>query len=159
MMSFLPSLRAGALCLAALLEIASFSAEQSVNPTVQTPSVTRQPAKTATPQTYPPALVKSGEAVYQGNCTFCHGRDAGGGETGPDLTHSKLVADDVKGDKIGEVVRNGRVDKGMPRFNLSDADMAGLVAFIHDQKTKAASKVGGRRSVDVEDLQTGSVEA
>jgi cytochrome c oxidase cbb3-type subunit III len=153
------SLQFGALCLAALLETISFAAAQSVNPTVQTPSTTRQPSKTATPQIYPPALVKSGEAVYQQNCTFCHGRDAGGGETGPDLTHSKLVADDVKGDKIGEVVRNGRVDKGMPRFNLSDADMAGLVAFIHDQKTKAASKIGGRRSVDVEDLQTGNVEA
>src|SRR3982750_3209624 len=158
MITFPSGWRVGAFCLAALLEIVSFAAAQSVNPTVQTPSAARQPSKTATPQTYPPALVKSGEAVYQQNCTFCHGRDAGGGETGPDLTHSKLVADDVKGAKIGEVVRNGRVDKGMPRFNLSDADMAGLVAFIHDQKTKAASKVGGRRSVDVEDLQTGSVE-
>jgi cytochrome c oxidase cbb3-type subunit 3 len=159
MMFFLPSLRAGALCLTVLLEIASFSAAQSVNPTVQTPSATRQPSKTATPQTYPPALVKSGEAVYQGNCTFCHGRDAGGGETGPDLTHSKLVADDVKGDKISEVIRNGRVEKGMPRFNLSDAEMAGLVAFIHEQKAKAASQVGGRRGVDVADLQTGNAEA
>ncbi len=152
-------LRAGVGCLAALLEIASLSPAQSVNPTVQTPSAIRQPSKTAKPQTYPPALVKSGEAVYQGNCTFCHGRDAGGGETGPDLTHSKLVADDVKGDKISDVVRNGRVEKGMPRFNLSDAEMAGLIAFIHEQRTKAASQAGGRRSVDVEDLQTGNVEA
>jgi cytochrome c oxidase cbb3-type subunit III len=150
---------AGALCLAALLQTVSFADAQSVNPTVQTPSATRQPAKTATPQTYPPALIKSGEAVYQQNCTFCHGRDAGGGETGPDLTHSQVVISDVKGDKIGEVVRNGRVEKGMPRFNLSDADMNGLVAFIHDQQAKAASQVGGRRGVDVSDLQTGNVEA
>ena len=42
------------------------------------------------------------------DCAFCHGRDAGGGEDGPDLTRSKLVADDVGGDKIGPVVRNGR---------------------------------------------------
>jgi cytochrome c oxidase cbb3-type subunit 3 len=159
MITFPSGWRVGAFCLAGLLEIVPFAAAQSVNPTVQTPSAARQPSKTATPQTYPPALVKNGEAVYQGNCTFCHGRDAGGGETGPDLTHSQLVADDVKGDKISEVVRNGRVEKGMPRFNLSEADMAGLVAFIHDQKAKASSKVGGRRSVDVQDLQTGSVEA
>src|SRR3982750_4751470 len=159
MITFPSGWRVGAFCLAALLEIAPFAAAQSVNPTVQTPSAARQPSKTATPQTYPPALVKNGEAVYQGNCTFCHGRDAGGGETGPDLTHSQLVADDVRGDKISEVVRNGRVEKGMPRFNLSDAEMAGLVAFIHEQKAKASSRAGGRRSVDVEDLQTGSVEA
>ena len=156
---FTSGLRVGALCLTALLEFASSGAAQSVKPSIQTPSVTRQPSKTATPQTYPPALVKSGEAVYQQNCTFCHGRDAGGGETGPALTHSKLVADDVKGDKISDVVRNGRVEKGMPRFNLSDTDMAGLVAYIHEQKAKAASQVGGRRGVDVEDLQTGSAEA
>jgi cytochrome c oxidase cbb3-type subunit III len=159
MTSVSSDLRLGALCLIALLEIVPFAVAQSVKPTIRTPSVTRQPSKTATLQVYPPALVKSGEAVYQQNCTFCHGRDAGGGETGPDLTHSKLVADDVKGDKIGEVVRNGRVEKGMPRFNLSDADIAGIVAFIHEQKAKAASKPGGRRSVDVEDLQTGNVEA
>lgn len=149
----------GAFCLAALLQTVSFAAAQSVNPKVQTPSATRQPSKTATPQIYPPELVKSGEAVYQQNCTFCHGRDAGGGETGPDLTRSELVAHDINGDKIGDVVRNGRVEKGMPRFNLSDAEMAGLVAFIHEQKAKAASRVGGRRGVDVKDLQTGSVEA
>ncbi len=159
MIFFSCGLRAGAWCLAALLGISSFAAAQSVKPSIQTPSVTRQPSKTATPQIYPPALVKSGEAVYQGNCTFCHGRDAGGGETGPDLTHSQLVADDVKGDKIGDVVRNGRVEKGMPRFNFSDTEMAGLVAFIHEQKAKASSQVGGRRGVDVGDLQTGNVEA
>ena len=159
MMVSSPTLQIGALCLAALLGFASSGTAQSVKPSVQTPSVTRQPSKTATPQIYPPALVKSGDAVYQGNCTFCHGRDAGGGETGPDLTHSKLVTEDVKGDKISDVVRNGRVEKGMPRFNLSDADMAGLVAYIHEQSAKAASQKGGRRGVDVEDLQTGNVEA
>jgi hypothetical protein len=40
----------------------------------------------------------------------------GGGESGPDLTRSKLVAEDVDGDKIGDVVRNGRPDKGMPQL-------------------------------------------
>ena len=93
------------------------------------------------------------------NCAFCHGRDAGGGESGPDLTRSKLVAEDADGDKIGPVVKNGRPEKGMPRFNLSDPEIAGLVAFIHTQKTIAESQKGGRRGVDVEDLQTGNAEA
>ena len=34
-----------------------------------------------------------------------------------------------------------------------------VIAFIHDQKTKAASLVGARRSVDVADLQTGNADA
>ena len=63
-----------------------------------------------------------------------------GGETGPDLTRSALVAADVRGDTIGPLVRNGRVDKGMPAFTLGDADLAAIVAFIHDQKIE-----GGRR--------------
>ena len=57
------------------------------------------------------------------------------------------------------MVRSGRVDKGMPAFNLSDADLAATVAFIHDQKAKAESLTGGRRTVDVADLQTGSADA
>ena len=69
-----------------------------------------------------------------------------GGETGPDLTRAASVAADVRGDTLGPIVRNGRVDKGMPAFSLGDADLAAVVAFIHDQKTKAESLTGGRRA-------------
>jgi cytochrome c oxidase cbb3-type subunit III len=106
-----------------------------------------------------PALIEQGQSRFLQDCAFCHGRDAGGGETGPDLTRSKLVADDAKGDKIGPVVRNGRPEKGMPRFAVSDPELAALVAFLHDQKTKAEAHKGGRRGVDVADLQTGNVQA
>jgi len=106
-----------------------------------------------------PDVIAQGQSHFVQDCAFCHGRDAGGGETGPDLTRSKLVADDVKGDKIGPVVRNGRPDKGMPRFTVSDSELASLVAFIHDQKKKAETRKGGRRGVDVADLQTGNVQA
>lgn len=103
----------------------------------------------------------AGGSLFQQNCAFCHGRDTAGGESGPDLTRSRLVAQDKGGDKISEVVRNGRTegDKKMPAFNFSDAQMADIVAFIHDQRRKAASKPGGRRGVDVSDLQTGNVAA
>jgi cytochrome c oxidase cbb3-type subunit 3 len=117
-----------------------------------------QSAKPATQQ-FSTALVESGRAEFIQTCAFCHGRDAEGGETGPDLTRSKLVADDVNGNKIGPVVRNGRPQNGMPAFNLSEQQIAGLVAFIHDQKIKAESQNGRRRGVDVADLQTGDAEA
>lgn len=81
-----------------------------------------------------------------------------GAESGPDLTRAALVAVDLRGDKIAPLVRSGRVDKGMPAFNLSDLDLNATVAFIHDQKRKAELP-GSRRRVDVADLQTGSVEA
>jgi cytochrome c oxidase cbb3-type subunit 3 len=69
------------------------------------------------------------------------------------------VGEDTKGDKIGFVIRNGRPDKGMPRFALPEQDIAALVAFIHTQKNLADANLGGRRRVDPEDLQSGNVEA
>ena len=117
------------------------------------------PPQAAAPQSYPPEQVQAGQRVFSAQCGFCHGRDAAGGETGPDLTRSALVAQDLRGDKIGPAVREGRVDKGMPAFRLGDPDLAAVVAFIHDQKDKAASRVGGRRSVDLADLQTGNAGA
>src|SRR6185437_6651446 len=83
---------------------------------------------------FAPEVIVSGGALFQQNCAFCHGKDAGGGETGPDLTRSKLVSSDMKGEAIGNVVRNGRPDKGMPRFSLSDTEITSLVAFIHSQQ-------------------------
>ncbi len=104
-------------------------------------------------------LAAAGGSLFQQNCAFCHGRDAGGGETGPDLTRSKLVSADVGGDKIGDVVLHGRVDKGMPAFQLPPEQITQLAAFIHAQQTKAMSQSGKRKGVDVADLQTGNVEA
>ncbi len=107
----------------------------------------------------PQGAIENGQSLFLQNCAFCHGRDAAGGETGPDLTSSKLVAGDVAGSKIGVVVRNGRPQKGMPPFDFSDQQIAELSAFIHAEKTKAASQQGGRRGVDVADLQTGNADA
>jgi cytochrome c oxidase cbb3-type subunit 3 len=119
----------------------------------------QKPPQTVTAQTYPPELVQRGQGLFAANCGFCHGRDAMGGETGPDLTRSTLVAEDVRGDKIAPLVRTGRIDKGMPPVNLPDADISAIVAFIHDTKAKAESLEGNRRSVDAADLQTGNAQA
>ena len=123
----------------------------------QASPASQRPPQTATPQQYPPEQVEAGRTRFGAQCGFCHGRDAGGGERGPDLTRSELVAGDVRGDRIIPVLRQGRT--GMPAFTLSDSDFAAIVAFIHDQKTQAESAVGGRRNVDLADLQTGNAAA
>lgn len=139
-----PCHRVAALIAAALLTISSARAQSA-----------GAKANTATAK----PVAETGNSLFQQNCAFCHGRDAGGGETGPDLTRSKIVAEDVGGNKIGLIIRNGIVDKGMPKFALPDNDIAALVTFIHEAKTKAESQKGGRRGVDVSDLQTGNAEA
>jgi len=117
----------------------------------------------ASPSAQDPALVDKGRSQFRKDCSFCHGRDATGGESGPDLTRSKLVAADVNGDKIGDVVRNGRPDKGMPAFDRAPDQIAALAAFIHAQSASEAASgrkgSGGRKGVDPSDLQTGDVEA
>jgi cytochrome c oxidase cbb3-type subunit 3 len=122
------------------------------------PGIGIEVADQATASAINAAVIENGQSVFQQNCAFCHGRDAAGGESGPDLTRSKLVADDVAGDKISDVVRNGRIEKGMPKFNLSETDLTATVAFIHSQQTKYMSQSGKRRGVEVADLQTGNVE-
>ena len=150
-------------CAAALLASISFAA-QNPAPATQTPSAASPPPSAARQvppnrEYYPPALIETGQGLFQRDCAFCHGRDAAGGETGPDLTRSRLVAQDVGGNNISTVVRNGRPDRGMPPFNVTEQEMSALVAFIHTQKSKASNQKGGRRGVDVADLQTGNVEA
>ncbi len=76
------------------------------------------PTAAMPPPAHTAELAAAGGSLFQQNCAFCHGRDAGGGETGPDLTRSKLVTADVGGDKIGDVVLHGRPDKGMPAFQF-----------------------------------------
>ena len=117
--------------------------------------------KTSKPvsQSATPAVVERGKSLFGQNCSFCHGREGFGGETGPNLMDSDLVTSDVRGNKIGPVVRNGRPENGMPAFKLPPQQIIELAAFLHAQKKKSESHPGGRRGVSVSDLQTGNVEA
>ena len=122
------------------------------------------PAASAIPesrvtQSFPEALVAAGSSVFAAQCGFCHGRDARGGSGGSDLTRSALVAEDVGGDQIGPVIRDGRAEAGMPAFaGLAAGELDAIVAFIHGQKVLAATEEGGRQAVEVGDLLTGNAD-
>ncbi len=81
----------------------------------------------------------AGKKLFQPTCGFCHGLDGRGGASGPDLIRSSLVSHDVKGNLIGPVVRNGRPEKGMPAFPLSDAEIQHVADFLHSEANSAAS--------------------
>jgi cytochrome c oxidase cbb3-type subunit III len=108
----------------------------------------------------PADLVESGRKHFATDCGFCHGRDATGGSKGADLTRSELVAQDVGGNLIGEVIRRGRPDKGMPAFaSLAKSELDAIAAFIHSQKLLVESANGQRRTVEPEDLAVGNADA
>ena len=95
--------------------------------------------RTAYPERPPadPAVVERGKALYSVNCSFCHGSEARGGESGPNLIRAQLVMNDQNGELIAPVVQNGRVALGMPKFDLTAAQVSDIAAFIH------SFKVGG----------------
>jgi len=79
-----------------------------------------------------PAAVERGKALYGVNCQFCHGADTRGGDGGPSLLRSGVVLGDDRGELIGPVVRTGR--PGMPKFTLTDEQIADVASFIHSFK-------------------------
>src|SRR5204863_1279760 len=107
-------------------------------PQTQSPASLPRP-KSATPQTYTAGQVREGEARFVAQCGFCHGKDAAGGESGPDLTRAELVAQDSRGDKLAPVIRAGRPNAGMPAFpDLTPGELNAIVALVHTQMDKFA---------------------
>ena len=90
-----------------------------------------------------PAAVKRGQAVFVASCGFCHGSNAHGGNTGPDLVRSVIVLHDKGTAKeITPVIRNGRPGKGMPSFpNLTDAQIKDIAAFLLSRNQAAANRM------------------
>jgi len=81
----------------------------------------------------PPEQVVHGQQVFKSNCSFCHGSDGRGGETGPNLVRAQLVLADQHGELITPIVQNGIPAQGMPKFTLSAADIAAIAAWLHSQ--------------------------
>lgn len=103
--------------------------------------------------------VDRGRKQFAESCGFCHGADATGAR-GPDLLRSPLVAHDVKGDQIGEVIRRGRPDKGMPPLaNMTDEQIADIAVFLHARAAEAVESSGIPRAYPVEKLLTGNADA
>jgi cytochrome c oxidase cbb3-type subunit 3 len=88
------------------------------------------------------AAVERGQKLYVPSCGFCHGTNATGGNSGPDLVRSVLVLhDEGTGSEIGPVILNGRPDKGMPKFPFSEAQIKDLAAFFLSRSQAAANRM------------------
>src|SRR5438105_11667177 len=81
----------------------------------------------------PPEQVARGEQLFKSNCSFCHGSDARGGETGPNLVRAQVVLADQHGELVTPIVQNGIPARAMPKFTLSAADIEAIAAWLHSQ--------------------------
>src|SRR5438067_10058644 len=87
-----------------------------------------------------PAAVERGAKTFATYCAGCHGSGAKGGPGAPDLVRSVLVLDDEKGILIAPVIRDGRPDQGMPKMNLTEPQIADIVAWLHVQTYAAGHR-------------------
>jgi mono/diheme cytochrome c family protein len=104
---------------------------------------------------FDPAAVERGHQLLMIECGFCHGSTARGGTQGPDLTRSALVQNDENGKQLGEFLRVGRPDRGMPRYELTDAQVSDLAAYLHS----SIYLVANRRLYQILDIVVGDPKA
>ncbi len=89
-----------------------------------------------------PAAVKRGQTLFVASCGFCHGSSANGGAAGPDLVRSVLVLHDHgSGQEIGPVILTGRISKGMPKFEMTNAQIQDIAAFLLSRNQAAANRM------------------
>jgi cytochrome c oxidase cbb3-type subunit 3 len=94
-------------------------------------------------------VLARGKAVYGVNCTACHGADLRGGDQGgPSLLRSLTALSDQHGEEIGPIVRGSRQDKGMPGFNLGEADVTAVSEYIHSVLAKVGTQARPPGQVD-----------
>ncbi|HEY7839054.1 MAG TPA: c-type cytochrome [Terriglobales bacterium] len=93
----------------------------------------------------PVAAGEPARALFDSNCSICHGPDARGA-AGPDLVESQVVLDDVDGKQTGAVVATGFPESTppMPAFQFKDAEARDLAAFLHSRVLAVANLAHGQ---------------
>src|SRR5689334_2156354 len=91
------------------------------------------PLLPAQPQAGPPR-------TFASQCSTCHGADASGTDRAPSIlpfvsSHSNQ--------ELTTLVRTGRVDKGMPKFDWTDSEIQALNDFLRGLSTPRAAAGGG----------------
>jgi cytochrome c oxidase cbb3-type subunit III len=100
-----------------------------------------------------PEVITRGKALYGVNCTACHGADLRGGDQGgPSLLRSLVALSDRHGEEIAPIIRGSRQNKGMPGFNLNDADTTAIAEFIHSVLAKVGSQASPPGTIDPSSL-------
>ena len=97
------------------------------------PTADNPPAPLGGGSRFDQAAVERGQQMFVARCGFCHGSNAAGGQSGPDLIRSVMVMNDEDGKQLGEFLKEGRPDKGMPKFDLSQEQARDIAAFLHQR--------------------------
>lgn len=97
--------------------------------------------------TAPQEVLDRGKAAYSVNCSFCHGSDAGGGSVGPNLHRSEVVLQDKNGELILPIVQGALVSRGMPKIDITPAQVTDIAAWLHS--IKISSRGGHEEKINI----------
>lgn len=91
------------------------------------------------------AAITRGGTLFAAQCASCHGANARGGsktKTDVDLVRSAMVLDDLGtgGREIGDYLKYGRPEKGMPKFDLTEQQSSDIAMWLHRQVSAAAER-------------------
>src|SRR5256885_14570443 len=81
----------------------------------------------------PPEQVARGAQIFRSNCSFCHGPDARGGETGPNPVRDEVALRDENGELITPIAQNGLPAPAMAKLAIPPADITDLAARLPSQ--------------------------
>jgi len=103
----------------------------------------------------PKEVLDRGKAAFSVSCAFCHGSDAGGGSVGPNLLRSEVVLQDKRGELIAPIVHGSRSDRGMPKIDMTDEQIAETADWLHSLKTGGKLASVEKINIVVGNAQTG----
>src|SRR5579871_4720685 len=89
--------------------------------------------------------VSAGQAIFQNNCTLCHG-DSGQGTPGRPALNDKHFLDTTNDDVIFSVISSGVPNTEMPAWNqshggpLTDENVQDVVAFLRSWQATAPDR-------------------
>lgn len=114
--------------------VVAFAAAWVVHATAQAPrpAMPRAGVGPADRPVVDPAAADRGRRVWVAECITCHGTQARGGETGPNLIRSLVILRDRYGSQLGPFLKKGH-PSGAPSAALTDAQVVDLTHFLRQR--------------------------
>jgi cytochrome c oxidase cbb3-type subunit III len=92
-----------------------------------------------------PAAIREGASLFRGNCSPCHGLNAGGGGRGPDLTAGRWVHGSSDAD-IFHTITHGVPGTEMPANDFEDSETWAILAYVRSLTPGKNETVSGDRA-------------
>jgi mono/diheme cytochrome c family protein len=118
---------------------------------------TGHPPTNLPPYEAPLGDIAAGATAYAANCASCHGPNGHGGTAGSILAPAYLGL--VSDQYLRTVTVVGRPNLGMPPSNLTDPEVANLVAWMASHRPAATSRSGGFQPPKSAPSETGDLQS